>query len=121
MLLGVIILKNNHFQLPTAAKNTQHPTCWTEQCSERLHGPHVNYLRSASPFTCREEEEEDEEEDDGGEDPYEFSLSAVIDECARMASSDNQANQGASASGGTTSRKRKIVQSSYFSDEEDED
>lgn len=69
----------------------------------------------------REEEEEDEEEDDGGEDPYEFSLSAVIDECARMASSDNQANQGASASGGTTSRKRKIVQSSYFSDEEDED
>ena len=69
----------------------------------------------------QEEEEEEEEEEEGGEDPYEFSLSAVIDECARMASHEDQSNPGASSSGSGNARKRKIVQSSYFSDEEDED
>jgi len=73
-------------------------------------------------FCCRydgDEQDEDEEED-GGEDPYEFSLSAVIDECARMASKDDPTNPGTSSSGGSQSKK-KIIQSSYFSDEEDED
>ena len=39
-------------------------------------------------FCCRNDEEEDkaEEEEDDGEEQYEFSLSAVIEECARMAS-----------------------------------
>ncbi|CAH3166056.1 unnamed protein product [Porites evermanni] len=69
-----------------------------------------------------DEEEEEEEEEDGGEDPYEFSLSAVIDECARMSSREDSNNPGASSSSeGTNSRKRKIVKNSYFSDEEDED
>lgn len=70
----------------------------------------------------RDDEEEEEEEEEDGEDPYEFSLSAVIDECARMSSRDDSNNPGASSSSeGTNSRKRKIVQNSYFSDEEDED
>jgi len=69
----------------------------------------------------REDEEQEEEEEDGGEDPYEFSLSAVIDECARMASHDDPRNTSASSSGSSNTRKRKFVQSSYFSDEEEED
>ncbi|KAJ7385908.1 Zinc finger CCHC-type and RNA-binding motif-containing protein 1 [Desmophyllum pertusum] len=70
-----------------------------------------------------DDEEQEEEEEDGGEDPYEFSLSAVIDECARMASKDDPTNPGTSSSGGSSSnaKKKKIVKSSYFSDEEDED
>ena len=67
-----------------------------------------------------DDDEQDEEEDDG-EDPYEFSLSAVIDECARMASQDDPTDAGKSSSGSSQSKKRKIIQSSYFSDEEDED
>ena len=74
-------------------------------------------------YSCRDdEEEEEEEEEDGGEDPYEFSLSAVIDECARMSSRGDSNNPGASSSSeGTNSRKRKIVKNSYFSDVEDDD
>ena len=74
-------------------------------------------------FCSRDEDDEpdEDEEEDGGEDPYEFSLSAVIDECARMASQDDPTNPGTSSGGGTHSRKRKIIKSSYFSDEEDED
>jgi len=74
-------------------------------------------------FCCRYEgdEQDEDEEEDGGEDPYEFSLSAVIDECARMASKDDPTNPGTSSGGGNQSKKRKIMQSSYFSDEEDED
>ncbi|RMX48834.1 hypothetical protein pdam_00001565 [Pocillopora damicornis] len=68
-----------------------------------------------------EDEDEEEEEDDAGEDPYEFSLSAVIDECARMASKDEPSNQSSTSTGGGSAKKGKIVQSSYFSDEEDED
>ncbi|PFX16822.1 Zinc finger CCHC-type and RNA-binding motif-containing protein 1 [Stylophora pistillata] len=68
-----------------------------------------------------EEDEDEEEEEDGGEDPYEFSLSAVIDECARMASKDEPSNQSSTSTGVGSAKKRKIVQSSYFSDEEDED
>ena len=67
------------------------------------------------------EDDEQDDEEDGGEDPYEFSLSAVIDECARMASQDDPTNPGSSSSGSSQSKKRKIIQSSYFSDEEDED
>lgn len=68
-----------------------------------------------------EDEDEEEEEEDAGEDPYEFSLSAVIDECARMASKDEPSNQSSTSTRGGSAKKRKIVQSSYFSDEEDED
>ena len=68
-----------------------------------------------------EEQEEEEEEEEGGEDPYKFSLGAVIDECATMASREDQSNPGASSSGSGNTRKRKIVQNSYFSNEEDED
>ena len=72
---------------------------------------------------CRddEEEDEDEEEEDGGEDKYEFPLSSVIDECARIASQDDLSNQSISSSGGSSAKKLKIVQSSYISNEEDED
>lgn len=74
-------------------------------------------------FCSRDEDDEpdEDEEEDGGEDPYEFSLSAVIDECARMASQDDPTNPGTSSGGGSHSKKRKIIKSSYFSDEEDED
>ena len=74
-------------------------------------------------FCSRYDDDDDEqdEEEDGGEDPYEFSLSAVIDECARMASQDDPINPVTSSSGSSQSKKRKIIQSSYFSDEEDED
>ncbi|XP_068698886.1 zinc finger CCHC-type and RNA-binding motif-containing protein 1-like [Montipora foliosa] len=71
----------------------------------------------------RDDEEEEEDEEDGGEDPYEFSLSAVIDECARMASRNEQTTPAASSIGASdkVAKKRKIVRSAYFSDEEDED
>lgn len=72
-------------------------------------------------YSCRDDDEEEEEEEDGGEDPYEFSLSAVIDECARMSRGDSNNPGASSSSEGTNSRKRKIVKNSYFSDEEDED
>ena len=68
-----------------------------------------------------DDEQDEEEEEDGGEDPYEFSLSAVIDECARMASQGDPTNPSTSSSGSSQSKKRKIIQSSYFSDEEDDD
>ena len=74
-----------------------------------------------SRYNDNDEQDEEEEEEDGGEDPYEFSLSAVIDECARMASQNDPTNPGTSSSGSSQSKKRKIIQSSYFSDEEDED
>ena len=68
-----------------------------------------------------EQEEGDDDHDEAGEDPYEFSLSAVIDECARMASHEEHAAGSANeASGYAAAKKRKIVQSAYFSDEEDE-
>ena len=81
------------------------------------------YSKFEISFCCRydEDEHDEDEEEDGGEDPYEFSLSAVIDECARMASQDDPHNPGTSSGGGSHSKKRKIIQSSYFSDEEDED
>lgn len=68
-----------------------------------------------------EQEEGDDDHEEAGEDPYEFSLSAVIDECARMASHEEHAAGSANeASGYAAAKKRKIVQSAYFSDEEDE-
>ena len=74
-------------------------------------------------FSRYEEQEEgdDDDHEEAGEDPYEFSLSAVIDECARMASHEEHAAGSANeASGYAAAKKRKIVQSAYFSDEEDE-
>ena len=81
---------------------------------------YVSQLKVRTLFRCRCDDDEEDEED-GGEDPYEFSLGAVIDECARMASQDDSTNPGTTSSGGSNAKKRKIVQSSYFSDEEDED
>ena len=61
-------------------------------------------------YSCRDDDEEEEEEEDGGEDPYEFSLSAVIDECARMSSRGDSNNPGASSSSeGTNSRKLAVL------------
>lgn len=70
---------------------------------------------------CEEQEEgDDDDEEETGEDPYEFSLSAVIDECARMASHEEHAAGSANEASYAAAKKRKIVQSAYFSDEEDE-
>ena len=72
-------------------------------------------------FSSYEEQEEgDDDHEEAGEDPYEFSLSAVIDECARMASHEEHAAGSANEASYAAAKKRKIVQSAYFSDEEDE-
>lgn len=71
-------------------------------------------------FSRDEEQEEGDEDEEAGEDPYEFSLSAVIDECAKMASHDEHSAGSSSEASYAAAKKRKIVQSAYFSDEEDE-
>lgn len=95
------------------------------QCPKNMLGdrePPPKKQKKSKKQEQRDDDEDEEEEEDGGEDPYEFSLSAVIDECARMSSRGDSNNPGASSSSeGTNSRKRKIVKNSYFSDEEDED
>ncbi|EDO38338.1 predicted protein [Nematostella vectensis] len=63
------------------------------------------------------EEEEEEEEEEQGEDPYESSLSAAIEEAARLAA-QNEADRAAKE--GPGGKKRRIVKSSYLSDEEEE-
>ncbi|XP_031558087.1 zinc finger CCHC-type and RNA-binding motif-containing protein 1-like [Actinia tenebrosa] len=62
-----------------------------------------------------EEEVEEEEEEQQGEDPSEWSLGAAIQECARLADEKEEPHkvQQPSAS------KKRIVQSSYFSDDEE--
>lgn len=97
------------------------------QCPKNMLGdrePPPKKLRKRKKQDERYEEQEegdDDDHDEAGEDPYEFSLSAVIDECARMASHEEHAAGSANeASGYAAAKKRKIVQSAYFSDEEDE-
>ena len=66
-----------------------------------------------------EEEELDDEEEEEGEDPYEYSLSAVIAECANLAEEQEHERLTAVASG---SKKRKNIQKdAYFSDEDASD
>lgn len=66
-----------------------------------------------------EEEELDNEEEDVGEDPYEYSLSAVIAECANLAEEQEQERLAASASG--SKKRKKIQKDAYFSDEDASD
>ncbi|KXJ23737.1 zinc finger CCHC-type and RNA-binding motif-containing protein 1 [Exaiptasia diaphana] len=66
-----------------------------------------------------EEEEEEDEEEDQGEDPSEWSLGAAIEECARLAHESEQKSADDPSTSGV--KKRRIFQSSYFSDDEEED
>ena len=61
----------------------------------------------------------EEEYSDDGEDPYEYSLSAVIAECASLAQEQDQEQHKISFAG---TKKRKIIQKdTYFSDEDASD
>ena len=73
-------------------------------------------------FPCRDGQEAGaEEQEEQGEDPYDFSLSSVIDECASIARSQEQKEAaGPSSTSASGPTKRKIVKSSYFSDDEEE-